>query len=184
MLGDFLKASDLPYSSSLARVPSRWLLAHRPTPIATPWQHNRLDSKCALLWNTGLRPGCFSDFLGYLSFHGIIVSRCEQDFLQLFLHHFFIETLLENHSDALIQETLKKDNSLKFKRLYFTSLWFLKNERLGSYLLLQSVVVRRQVSCCLSCQLTHPLPIVYGSQSLGQQLKTVWSDKFHETWIY
>lgn len=113
MLGDFLKASDLPYSSSLARVPSKWLLAHRPTPIATPWQQNRLDYKCALVWKHRLVFRFFIRFFGYLSFNGIIVSRCEQDFLQLFLHHFFIETLLENHSNALIQETLKKDNSLK-----------------------------------------------------------------------
>lgn len=34
----FLKASDFPKSSSLARVASRWLLAHSPIPMATPWE--------------------------------------------------------------------------------------------------------------------------------------------------
>lgn len=62
MLGDFLKASDLPYSSSLARVPSKWLLAHRPMPIATPWQQNRLGYKCALVRNTDLFSDSLSDF--------------------------------------------------------------------------------------------------------------------------
>jgi len=32
----FLKASDFPNSSSFSRVPSRWLLAHSPIPMATP----------------------------------------------------------------------------------------------------------------------------------------------------
>lgn len=38
ILGDFLNASDFPNSSSLARVPSKWLLAHKPMPRATPCQ--------------------------------------------------------------------------------------------------------------------------------------------------
>lgn len=60
MLGDFLKASDLPNSSSLARVPSKWLLAHRPTPIATPWQQNSLV-RIFLVWNRGLFSNSLSD---------------------------------------------------------------------------------------------------------------------------
>lgn len=44
----------------------------------------------------------------YLSLNGIIVPCCEEDLLQLLLHHFLIETLLESHSYTSIQETLEK----------------------------------------------------------------------------
>lgn len=45
----------------------------------------------------------------YLSFDSIIVSCCQQDFLQLFSNHLLIETLLESHSYTLVQETLERN---------------------------------------------------------------------------
>ena len=47
--------------------------------------------------------------------------------------------------------------------------------KLSSYLLLQGVVIRGEVPCRLSCQLTHPLVIINSSQGFRQELGTFFS---------
>lgn len=49
----------------------------------------------------------------YLSFNSIIMSCCDEDFLQMFFNHLLIETLLEGHSNKAIQETLGKGKKYK-----------------------------------------------------------------------
>lgn len=105
MLGDFLKASDLLNSSSLASVPSKWLLAHRPMPIATPFNaatDQRSDNDTVV---NNYSP--VSSDGQYLSFNSLVVSCHKEHFMKLFFNLLLIETLLKSHPYALIQETLE-----------------------------------------------------------------------------